>query len=147
MNSPLDLGNEHEPENLMYSLPLEECFNLVHFESKKDIDSLAQVVPSLNTKSKQIPKVSSMLNTNKNIERSNPTEKDNLTYKMSTYSSFKKKHSNQVTRSKLSNYINVKQPEISKKLKHEISPKTITELKHCSSSDSKAFESSTILSK
>lgn len=106
--SRLDLISEDERCDLMYALPMEECFNLIHYESKPSIDPLAQVVPSLNTKSKQIPRVSLVPGSNKNRPKNRASDHDILANKMTSFSSFKKKHSNQIARNKLSNYINTK---------------------------------------
>lgn len=106
--SHLDLISEEERWDLMYALPMKEGFNLIHYESKPNIGPLAQVVPSLNTKSKQIPKVSLVPGSNKNRPKNRASDHDILANKMTSFSSFKKKHSNQIARNKLSNYINTK---------------------------------------
>jgi len=105
--STVELYSEEEKEDLMFSLPIEECFDLINYEPRNSINPLAQIVPALNIKSKQIPKVTPH-KMKENDKKSISSEKDLLSNKMSTYSSFKKKRSNQVNRGKLSNYINLK---------------------------------------
>jgi hypothetical protein len=102
------LFTEETKEYNMYSLPIDECLNLIHYEPKNSIDPLAQVVPSLTTKTKQIPRVSEMHAKEGLMHKNTSSEKELLSTKMASYSSFNKKHSNQIARSKLSNYINSK---------------------------------------
>jgi hypothetical protein len=101
--STVELFKEEDSTDFMFSLPIDECFDLINYEPKSSIDPLAQAIPSLNTKSKQIPKEET-----KGQKKSISSEKDLLSKRMASYSSFKKKHSNQVGRGKLSNYIDAK---------------------------------------
>lgn len=103
-----NLFTEETREYNMYSLPIDEWFNLIHYEPKNSIDPLAQAVPSLTTKTKQIPRVSEMHAKEGTMHKNTSSEKELLSIKMASYSSFNKKHSNQIARSKLSNYINSK---------------------------------------
>jgi hypothetical protein len=103
-----NLFTEEAKEYFMFSLPIDECFNLIHYEPKNSIDPLAQAVPSLTTKSKQTPKVPEINIKDPMKYKNTSSEKELLSHKIASYSSFNKKHSNQITRSKLSNYINSK---------------------------------------
>lgn len=102
--STVELFTEEDSNDFMFSLPIDECFDLINYEPQSGIDPLAQAIPSLNTKTKQIPKKEESKTQKKGIS----SEKDLLSKKMASYSSFNKKHSNQVARGKLSNYINAK---------------------------------------
>ena len=120
-NTDLDNMSESSKNNWLYSLPSEECFDLINYEPKPAINPLAQAVPSLTAKTKQVPKVASVRQKVKeyafvkwrlsaNGESSatliRKSEKDLKSPKASSHNSFKKKNSNQVMRNKLSNYIN-----------------------------------------
>ena len=104
--STVELFTEENKNEYMFSLPIDECFDLINYEPKSSIDSLAQTVPSLTTKTKQIPKTTP--SKTKENDKNKMSDKDLLSHKMPSYSSFKKKHSNQVQRGKLGNYINSK---------------------------------------
>ena len=154
LTSKINMEKDVQYENMMFALPFDEWSNLILYESKAEIDPLAQVIPYLNIKSRQIPKISAQeQDQEKEIlsARESTKNKDSLSMKISSYTSFQKKKSSQLQRTKLSNYINNKdsrsnEPE-NVRNKQKIDNRTIIKQDQNirDSSDDKAFESTSIM--
>ena len=88
--SKIQIEKEFQYENVMFALPFDEWSNLILYESKAEIDPLAQVIPFLHIKSRQIPKITEKQEKEILSARDSDKSKESLSIKIPSYTSFQK---------------------------------------------------------
>lgn len=105
----------YHDSHILFSLSNKECSNFVNFLPKERLDSLAQYVPSLVMKNRQIPKIEHTKSYNAPIENDKISSKSDVMSKMILYPTFHKKNSYQANSFKPSKLVNTYNLQIQQK--------------------------------